>query len=129
MGSTGIRNALAVTGALIVLAVGGCACTSHGSTGAGGGSGSSSAATGASVCEGARSRAESLYRAEAAARKPPGTDEEVADNVAMVVADCRTDPALVAACAARAESVAALERDCLIRIDDDGTEGRQFLAQ
>jgi hypothetical protein len=113
---------------ILALALAACACTSR-KTGAGGGSGSGTGGGGTSVCEGARARAEQLYRAEAAARTPPGTDEEVADNVAMVVADCRTDPSLVAACAARATTVAALERDCLIQLDDEGSEGRIFLAQ
>ena len=113
---------------ILALALAACACTSR-SAGSGGGSGSGTGGGGASVCEGARTRAEALYRAEATGRTPPGTDEEVADNVAMVVADCRTDPALVAACAARAATVVALERDCLIQLEDEGGEGRVFLAQ
>jgi hypothetical protein len=113
---------------ILALALAACACPGR-NGGTGGGSGSGTGSAGVSVCEGARARAEALYRAEAAARTPPGTDEEVADNVAMVVADCRTDPALVAACAARAASIADLERDCVIRLDDEGNEGRVFLAQ
>ena len=113
---------------ILALALAACACTGR-SAGTGGGSGSGTGGGGTSVCEGARARADALYRAEAAARTPAGTDEEVADNVAMVVADCRTDPSLVAACAARAATVSALERDCLIRLDDEGSEGRVFLAQ
>jgi hypothetical protein len=73
-------------------------------------------------CEPARARAEELYGAAAAAAPTPAAPTEVADNVAMVVADCRADPARVAGCAAAATSIAQLE-GCLRPLDDDGSEG------
>lgn len=49
------------------------------------------------------------------------------DNVSMVIADCRKDPPRFAPCIKAAVSVSQLERDCLIKLDDDGSvEGRHF---
>ena len=111
-----------VTSSLLVA----CACRGR-STGGGTGSATPSGAS----CDDARAHAEVLYRAEAAklAADAAARDELVADNIAMVVADCRADPGRVAGCATAATSVAQLENQCLIPLDDDGTEGQRFVAR
>jgi hypothetical protein len=104
------------------------ACT--GASGAGrDGGGHGPGTKGDAACAPARDHAEALYRAELAARTPPGEPREATDNASIVAADCARDPRRVAACAAAATSVAQLERDCLIPIDDEGSEGRQFTAR
>jgi hypothetical protein len=105
------HRALFVLGALLVACGGGAAGT--------GGAGP----TPAPSCEPARVRAEQLYGAAASA-----APTEVADNVAMVVADCHADPAGVAGCAAAATSIARLEA-CLRPLDDDGSEGLGLRAE
>ena len=75
-----------------------------------------------------------LYRAEATpAADEAGkaiVDEEIADNTAMILADCRTDPARFAPCVRAASTVAQLESQCTIPLDDPGTvEGRSFAPQ
>jgi hypothetical protein len=80
------------------------------------------------ACDGARARAEQLYGAAAAASATPPPATEVADNVAMVAADCEADPARVAPCAEAAASVSALEA-CLRPIDDDGSEGLELRGE
>jgi hypothetical protein len=82
----------------------------------------------APACDGARVRAEQLYGAAAAASATPPPATEVADNVAMVAADCEADPARVAPCAEAAPSVSALEA-CLRPIDDDGSEGLDLRSE
>ncbi len=87
------------------------------------------------ACDALRERVHGLYAAapapadespEAAALR----QQEVADNTEMVMVDCRRDPARVAPCAEKAPSVAALERDCLLPLDDDGkAEGDYFRAR
>lgn len=76
-------------------------------------------------CAGARAHVEQLYRAEAQAKEPKRVDEAVADNTAMAMNDCAKDPARRAACLESAASVAALEKDCLIPLDPEGTEGER----
>jgi hypothetical protein len=49
--------------------------------------------TGASTCDDVRTRVEQLYRADAQAKEPKRVDEAVADNTAMVMNDCKKDPA------------------------------------
>ena len=54
-------------------------------------------------------------------------DGEVDDNTHMILTDCRTDPARFLSCIKVATSVAELERNCTIPLDDEGTvEARQF---
>jgi len=78
----------------------------------------------AASCDAARAPVTALYQAEAAATHQDAHDPTfVADNVAMVMRDCATDPARVAGCAAHAASVTQLEHDCLIPIDDQCSEG------
>lgn len=80
-------------------------------------------ATGKPPCDAARARVEQLYRASATGNDAARIDEAVADNTAMVMTDCATDPDKVAACIARATSAAELESRCVIALDDEGSEG------
>src|SRR5438045_616546 len=83
------------------------------------GSGSGSAAPTAS-CDDIRAHVEQLYRTEIQ------RDDLVADNVAMVMKDCKKQPARVAGCAANAKSVAELEKTCVIPLDPEGSEGMEL---
>lgn len=80
-------------------------------------------ASDSTTCDDVRQRVEQLYRADAQVHEPKRVDEAVADNTAMVMADCAKAPAQTVACLARAASVAELEKQCLIPLDDEGTEG------
>jgi hypothetical protein len=71
-----------------------------------------------------RPRVEQLYRAEAQAKEPTRVDDAVADNTHMVMNDCAKDPAKIVPCLAKAATVSELEKDCLIPLDDEGTEGK-----
>ena len=115
-----------------LLICGACACPSKqagGPAGSGGsGSGSSVTATepvkvDASSCAGVRAKVEALYRAEAQQKEPKRVDDAVADNTAMVMADCAKAPAKIAPCIAGATSVAELEKACLVPVDEEGSEG------
>jgi len=104
-----------------------CACPGSGGTRAGGGSSSgSNAGDAAQLCEGIRPKVEQLYRAEAEAKEPKRVAEAVADNTTMVMNDCAKAPARVAPCVNAASSVAELERQCLVPLDDEGTEGEEL---
>lgn len=107
-----------------------CACKggSPPATGPGSGSGSGSGGDGdPAACDAVAAHLTELYRAEG--ERTAATADEVADNVAMALADCKAAPAKVAPCLARATAVAVLERDCLPAIDDRGTEGERFLRK
>jgi hypothetical protein len=68
--------------------------------------------------------AKTLYGADAKATDQATHDPTyVVDNVSIVAKDCARDPARVAACARGATSVAQLEHDCLVPLDEEGTEG------
>jgi hypothetical protein len=106
-----------------------CACPSKKpsvpATASGEGSGAhtgSDAVAAASTCEGARSKVEQLYRAEAQTKEPKRVEDAVADNTKMVMNDCAKDPAKVVPCLASVQSVADLEKQCLVPLDDEGTE-------
>jgi hypothetical protein len=105
---------------LLVLVLVACACPSKSSQGPGSGSAPPVTGTG---CDGIRARLESLYRAEAQQKEPKRVDEAVADNTAMVMSDCAKAPDKVAPCVAKADTVAEIEKSCLIPIDEEGTEG------
>ncbi len=109
---------------LIVIAVLGCG-PSKPPTGAGGagGSGAPKAEATGTACDGARAKVERLYRAEATTREPKRVDDAVADNTAMVMADCVKAPDKVTACITSVTSVRDLEARCLIALDDEGSEG------
>ncbi len=87
----------------------------------GGGSGSAPAVT--ATCDGMKAKVAELYRAEAQAKEPKRVDDAVADNTAMVMTDCAKDPARVAACLDKAQTVADIEKQCLAPLDEEGTEG------
>lgn len=116
-------------GLVLALACVGCACkgsSSGGGTGPGTGSGSGSqvGAGDPAACDGLRAHVESLY--QAAAERTQMTAAEVADNVAMVLGECKAAPARVVACVSKATAVAQLESQCLAPLDDQGSEGDQF---
>lgn len=77
----------------------------------------------ATTCADVKPRIEQLYRAEAQSKEPKRVDEAVADNTAMAMNDCAKDPAKLVPCFARVPTVAVLEKECLIPLDEEGTEG------
>ena len=76
----------------------------------------------AKTCEDVKPRIEQLYRVEAQSKEPKRVDEAVADNTTMAMNDCAKDPAKLVPCFASVPTVAALEKECLIPLDDEGTE-------
>jgi len=115
---------------VVLVAIVACACPSKATkTGSGGGSGTAvgSAGSGSAApltgCDGVKAKLEQLYRADAQARAIVNVEEAVADNTAMVMADCKKDPAKVSACIAAAPGVKEIEAKCLVQLDDEGTEG------
>jgi hypothetical protein len=104
---------------IALLALVACACPSKSSQGPGSGS----AVVTGNGCDGIRAKVESLYRTEAQQKEPKRVDEAVADNTAMVMTDCAKEPDKVAPCVAKAETIAEIEKSCLIPIDEEGTEG------
>jgi hypothetical protein len=114
---------------LVLLVMVACACPNKQTAGPGTGS----AATGsggvvappvsnADTCDGVKPRVEQLYRAEGQAKEPKRVEEYVADNTAMVMADCAKDPARFVPCIASAPTVGDLEKQCTVPLDDEGTE-------
>lgn len=107
------------------LLVAACGCSPSKGTGpgsAGSGSNGGSGASGAD-CEAARANVTALYQAQSTVGTAAKNATFVADNVAMVMTDCAADPGKVAGCAAGAKTIADLERDCLLPLDDEGSEG------
>lgn len=92
--------------------------------GSGGGSGRPGVGL-ANGCDDVKSRVQGLYRAEAQQTEPKRVEEAVADNTAMVMADCAKQPQIAVPCIANAATVAELEKRCLVPIDDEGTEGEK----
>lgn len=80
----------------------------------------------ASECEALRGKLEKLYRDEAEAKEPKHVEGAVADNTAMVLADCAKEPGKVAPCVQLAASVAEIESKCVRPIDDEGSEGNDL---
>jgi len=107
--------------ALILLVA--CACPSKKPVQSAPGSAVPPIAT-ATTCDGIKPRVEQLYRAEAEAKEPKRVEEAVADNTQMVMTDCAKDPAKVVPCLTKAATVSELEKDCLIPLDDEGTEAK-----
>jgi len=112
------------------LAMVACACPSKPATTTGGsaGSGSSGSAavvapTNATSCAEIKSKIEAMYRAEAQQKEPNRVDEAVSDNTTMVMNDCNKDPAKLMPCLNKATTVAVIEKQCLLPLDDEGTEG------
>jgi hypothetical protein len=113
----------AVRFAMALILSGGAACGGAHPGGTGTGTASGSAA--ADPCGAAKPNVTALYEAEAKATDQTTHDPTfVGDNVEMVMKDCAKDPAKVGACAKAAASVPALEHDCLVPLDEEGTEGR-----
>jgi hypothetical protein len=120
----------------LVLALAACGCKQKGGggtgpTGDGGGTGTGSG--GGSVvdtsgdpaaCDAVATKVAGLYQASAERTKL--TPEEVADNAALVMAECRTAPNHVIACVNKVTSVVQLETLCMGKLDDEGSEGLQF---
>jgi hypothetical protein len=113
----------------IAVLVAACACKQNPGTGGGTGTGTGTgdgpgtASGNPEDCGSLSSHVADLYQASAERTKM--TPEEVADNTAMVLAECRTRPDRIAGCARKATSVAQLE-SCLPPLDEDGSEGLQF---
>lgn len=114
---------------VLVLLAAGCGCKGRSTTtGPGGGTGTGTG-TGATTgdpatCASIAAHVEDLYRASAERTKM--TDAEIADNVAMVLGECKVAPDRVVACATKATAVAQLESQCLPALDDEGSEGVRF---
>lgn len=110
-------------GMLLALLLTACACKQK--AGEGGGTGTATGASGdPAACDQLQGKVSGLY--QAAAERTKMTPEEVADNTAMVIAECRGAPDRVIACARKTTSVAQLESQCLAPLDDEGSEGLQF---
>ena len=119
---------------LIALALVSCACPSKQvATGTQGGSGTTTGTgTGAgsgtpSRCDAITAKVQGLYRAEAqgaekGAADPKRVEEVVADNTAMVLAQCARDPGAVSACVADVTTVKDLETTCMPKLDEEGSE-------
>jgi hypothetical protein len=113
-----------------------CACKQKGTgsgTGTGTGSGTGAGTGGGgdtsgdpAACDGIADKVKALY--EANAERTKMTPEEVADNTAMVLAECRAAPNHVVTCMGRVTSVVQLETLCMPKLDDEGSEGLQFEA-
>ena len=108
---------------LVWVAVVACSANTNGPTTGGSGGGTTVVASNAKSCDDVKARVEQLYRAEAQSKEPKRVDEAVADNTTMAMNDCAKDPARIVPCLARVPSVADLEKQCLIPLDDEGTEG------
>ncbi len=107
--------------ALLWLIAGGC--SGKPTTASGGqGTGSAPVATG-TTCADVKAKVEQLYRAEGQVKEPKRVEAFVVDNTTMVMADCAKDPGAFVACIAKAQSIAELEKQCLVPLDDEGTEG------
>lgn len=115
-----------------------CGCKSKGSTTGTGTNGTNDAGVSGpqvdpKVCDEARAHVETLYTNEMpdlTGAEPEKVELErqiVTDNVDMMLIDCRKNPRRFAPCLKSAVSVAQMERDCLLPLDDEGREGNQFL--
>ena len=47
------------------------------------------------------------------------------ENTTMVMNDCAKDPATFVPCIAKVQSIAELEKQCVVPLDEEGTEGDQ----
>ena len=106
----------------LVLLIALCACSGKTTTN-GVGTGSAPVVDNAKTCADVRSRVEQMYRDEARVKEPKRVEEAVADNTAMAMTDCAKDPAKAVPCLAGVPTIAELEKQCLIALDDEGTEG------
>jgi hypothetical protein len=113
--------------AVVLVTIVACACPKKTGTSTGSGSGSGSgvveAPPVAGGCAGAKPKIEQLYRAEAQAKEPTRVEDAVADNTAMVMAECAKAPDKMSACIAAAQTLKDLETTCMPQLDDEGSEG------
>lgn len=103
-------------------------CPSKPTTTGGGSQGSGGTApviANAATCADVKAKVEGLYRAEAQAKEPKRVEEAVADNTSMVMADCAKAPTTTVPCLAKAQSIVEIEKNCLVPLDEEGTEGDQ----
>ena len=77
-------------------------------------------------CDDVTAKIRALYTTDAQQHEPKRVDEAVADNTAMVLNDCKQDPAKAVPCIQAARSTADLEKQCLIPLDPEGTEGERL---
>lgn len=98
----------------VVVALVACACPSKQAAGPGSGSAVVQVKN-PTTCADVQGKIAQLY----------GSDPQAADNVHMVMSDCAKDPAHRVPCIASAQTVAELEKQCLIPLDEEGTEGEQ----
>ena len=75
------------------------------------------------TCDSVKPRVEAMYRTEGQQREPKRVDEYVSDNTTMIMNDCVKNPPKFAPCLAAAATVAQMEQECVIPLDDEGTEG------
>ncbi len=109
---------------LLLLLVGACPGKPTTTTGAqGSGGGSAPVIKDANGCADIKAKVEQLYRAEAQAKEPKRVEAFVADNTTMVMNDCAKGPATAVPCIAKAQSILEIEKQCLVPLDDEGTEG------
>lgn len=94
----------------------------NGSSGQRSGGGSAPVAN-AKACDDVKAKVEALYRAEAQEKEPTRVEAAVMDNTTMVMNDCMKDPATFVPCLAKAQSISEIEKNCLVPLDDEGTEG------
>jgi hypothetical protein len=122
------RRVLRIASLGFVVMFAACACASKPATATGGsGTGTGAGTASAADCASIKTPVTALYDAEAKATGAVDKDVTfVDDNVAMVMKDCAKDPGRVATCAAAATSAAQLEKDCLIPLDEEGTEGEKL---
>lgn len=105
---------------LVVALLAGCACPNKQAgtvVTAGNGSGSATATPTGTPCERATPKVQALYRADAQ------SDEAIADNTAMVIAECNRAPDQVAPCIDGVTTVSDLETRCMPKLDEEGSEG------
>ena len=103
---------------LIFVALAACACPNKPATTTTTttGSGSGAEPTAGTPCERASLQVKELYRADAQ------SDEAIADNTAMVLAECNRAPDAVSACIAGVTTVKDLEAKCMPVLDEEGSE-------
>jgi hypothetical protein len=110
---------------MVAIVAAGASCACKGSKGGGTGPGTGGGSGGEpAACDAQREHVRGLYQAAGGL-----SDVEVADNVAMVIKECRAAPDRVVACLARVTAVVELERACLPALDDEGRDGHVFLAR
>lgn len=101
-----------------------CACPSkQASTGTTTGSGSAVTEPVLIGCEAVRQKVERMYRSESTDKDAARLEGSIADNTAMVMNDCAKAPDKVVACINGSTTIAELEQNCLVQLDDEGSEG------